>query len=948
RFSSTFQSHVLLYSSNWFTKGLVDYIGEGWDYQDETWLQSIPSEQMLQLAIEGEGKPHKVLRKSLWHFIVHEYSEQKIAEIVYLANISHSIESGIISVLGITLKTLTERWREHVLERSASNANGRTELGHLEKLEEVPIKNQQELMTFAYDPTGKQLAVYLDQGNQHVLSRYDLSTQEWSSLSTSTPGASGTYMYPLAWSKDGNFLATTSFRNGILHLVYHDIRENNSTLVPIEGVLSQVNNLSWSHDGTQLALSGMRSGKTDIFTLKALEPAAVPKALTNDPYDDIEPSWSYDDASIFFSSNRDTIGLTTTVKHWESYKSDYDLFIYPLSEEAKELKQLTKTPTIDEHLPFAPNSFELVYQSDQLGIQNLSKINIFLGETQPLTNLARGIDGLDLHENSLAFSSPFEGKLSLFHLPMSSLTPPERTEPTLLRMEYLIAFNEAERKKQELEILIQQQEAARLELEAKQRLFDSLKQISAEEPPEAPKAPEPTTEEEKPKVRYYIFDEEEDPYEVKAEEEEIFQEIERETASVLKGTFKPEQAPSLSTIKVDKPVAASSRWSADFMDLGVNFDPIARYGVPFGLRYTDQFHHHQLDFNITPYLNLRNGDAQVKYAYLKKKLDLYVQAGYTRRHLQRSSLFFPIDSLIFRYDQVLVDMGVRYPIARNAFVDVEIGGRRIQRRDLKLINPELQDQTDHLARAGVATGFDNTQAREGLPFKGMRGELAANSLYSTSSSDFAFHSVQLDLQRYDQVYNHITLATRLAAGASFGPSQQRFYLGGDMATLGGIALADNSEGDQLRDQVTRVNPDVTTFSFQEFITPARGFWFNSRSGSKYVLLNAELWIPISRMAKRALNSGPLYSLEFIPFMDVGTAWDSGNPFSQKNPTDVQIVTNGTVTVELQTLKSPFLFTFGSGLRTRILGYLLRMDMAFGMEDNTLQSPMLLLSLGKNF
>ena len=80
-------------------------------------INSMEVDDLLEMAFEGNEPIHRLIRKSIWHFITHEYGEQKISEIIYLVNISHSIESGIISVLGINLNTLTARWKEFLTVR---------------------------------------------------------------------------------------------------------------------------------------------------------------------------------------------------------------------------------------------------------------------------------------------------------------------------------------------------------------------------------------------------------------------------------------------------------------------------------------------------------------------------------------------------------------------------------------------------------------------------------------------------------------------------------------------------------------------------------------------------------------------------------------------------------------------------------------------------------------
>ncbi|MEZ4687534.1 MAG: hypothetical protein R3B47_16155 [Bacteroidia bacterium] len=52
--------------------------------------------------------------------------------------------------------------------------------------------------------------------------------------------------------------------------------------------------------------------------------------------------------------------------------------------------------------------------------------------------------------------------------------------------------------------------------------------------------------------------------------------------------------------------------------------------------------------------------------------------------------------------------------------------------------------------------------------------------------------------------------------------------------------------------------------------------------------------------------------------------------------------------ELQTLKSPLSWALGGGIHTEIWSYLLKIDVAWSVDDNTLQSPAVMISLGERF
>ena len=55
-----------------------------------------------------------------------------------------------------------------------------------------------------------------------------------------------------------------------------------------------------------------------------------------------------------------------------------------------------------------------------------------------------------------------------------------------------------------------------------------------------------------------------------------------------------------------------------------------------------------------------------------------------------------------------------------------------------------------------------------------------------------------------------------------------------------------------------------------------------------------------------------------------------------------------VTVQLQTLKSPFLFALGTGVKTHFMNYTIRTDVAWGIDDGTFQSPLIMVALGRAF
>ncbi|RMG29096.1 MAG: hypothetical protein D6730_04490 [Bacteroidetes bacterium] len=932
RLSSVMQSHLLLHNPQWFVEGLAAYIASGWTFEDEMWIQSIRKEDILDLALEGDTHLNEVVRKSIWHYIVYEYGEQKISEIIYLVNIAHSVESGIISVLGITLNTLTDRWREFVIARASRQAEGRMEISQLPELHDVPLRSPDERITaYAYHPATAMLAVYLEKDGQHRLWFYNKDTETYQPTGLSFGVGSIIaerlrFEAPLAWSPDGKTLAAVAYKHPRLQLVYVDVESKKTTALPLGSEVQRINSMSWSHDGARLVFSALVNGQVDLYTTASME--AELEALTQDIYDELDPSWSLNDQFIFFSSNRQT-EQADELPH--SFERDYDLFA--LEHAVNETRQLTQTPAVNERFPYPVDDVRLNYLSDESGIANLYSLHIFDKNSSPVSNLSQSIESLAATADFLTFASPIWGKLQLFIIPnerMKAARPPSKT---LLRLDYNTAYQRKLEERQLANQYAEQEEPAR-----------PAETTPAQEKEQPPKAEE--EEKEKPPVRYYLFDEGTEPYEVRKPEKDAFERL-PEPVSVNNSVFADEPKPLYEDIAVEGSQRAATRWAADYLALNIDYDPVARYGLNLGMGLSDLLNHHRLEVEINPYFNLKNGDARLRYTYMRHRIDAYAEAGFAFRHFRRENFLGGGDSLIFRYNRTYLKAGARYPLTAYLSVGLEGQYHLLERKDLKIIRPVLLNDNDQAVSAHAYALFDNSRQQEGYYYKGMQAMFSLNSYYSLNQSDFAFHTASLNLVHYQELHQRIVLATRLRSAFSFGPESQKqqFYMGGldDWITS---VFFENGIRRPLRSST--LNSGLYPFHFQEFLTPMHGFLFSTREGTKYVLANFEVRFPISRMARRTLQSGGLYNLEIIPFFDAGTVWRRGNPFSQKNPTDTQIVGSPPITVQLQTLKSPFLFGFGTGFRVFLMGYSLRVDAGWGIDDNSLRAPVISTTLSKRF
>jgi hypothetical protein len=187
-------------------------------------------------------------------------------------------------------------------------------------------------------------------------------------------------------------------------------------------------------------------------------------------------------------------------------------------------------------------------------------------------------------------------------------------------------------------------------------------------------------------------------------------------------------------------------------------------------------------------------------------------------------------------------------------------------------------------------------------------------------------------------------ANRASFGTFFGANPQVFRIGG----------MDNWVGQNYTDQQLLPGnerlPDPTTVFNQQFVTNLRGFDLSKRVGRSYVLFNSELRFPIVQyFSRRPIYSGFFRNLEFIGFVDAGTTYTGGNPFSESNSNNtVTFKNNSFFSGTVVNYRNPLLVGYGVGVRTTMLGFYTKFDLAWGEENYVRTGPKPYFTLGHDF
>jgi hypothetical protein len=88
------------------------------------------------------------------------------------------------------------------------------------------------------------------------------------------------------------------------------------------------------------------------------------------------------------------------------------------------------------------------------------------------------------------------------------------------------------------------------------------------------------------------------------------------------------------------------------------------------------------------------------------------------------------------------------------------------------------------------------------------------------------------------------------------------------------------------------------------------------------------------LSTKPIRSDFLNNFQIIGFGDIGTAWNGPSPYSDDNSLNTTYIgaQGNPITVILKNQREPIIGGYGFGLRSRILGYFVRVDWAWGVED----------------
>ncbi|MFM7019392.1 MAG: hypothetical protein ACKOXC_01185 [Aquirufa sp.] len=364
-------------------------------------------------------------------------------------------------------------------------------------------------------------------------------------------------------------------------------------------------------------------------------------------------------------------------------------------------------------------------------------------------------------------------------------------------------------------------------------------------------------------------------------------------------------------------------------------DPIRGLGYSMELKMNDLMENHLLKVGGYLSANIKNIDLWGEYAYLANKVDWIFRVD--RRVLDQET---ETVSQKIRFNRA--ELKGIYPL--NLQSKLSFSGMLTTNRAFDQYNVSTPEIVSTYLGGRLNYTFDNSVYWTENLRTGFR--MFAGAEYQYALNQQSFTRFNLDARHYFKISNSLLLATRLSASHAVGIGAPQTLLGG----MDNWLFID-------REARTKENPLGTNGIAQpnvfmsDFATTLRGFRMNKLSGNSHLLANIELRIPLKSLIGSAYSKSQfMNTFQMVGFFDAGSAWTGANPFARSNGFNTNVYGGNTnpFRATVTDFRNPFLFGYGFGARANIVGYFIKLDYAYGIENDEVKSPMTYLSLGHDF
>jgi len=969
---------ALLNLPEWFLRGLTSYLAKPWDSEMDNTMKDamlLPKKNFAKFNRQRYRDP-VFAGHSMWKYLVDKYEPQAISNILYLTRLTRNFESALEYVTGKRFKEIQKDWFEYYKNKYIREDNFRT-------LPETDLKIKRRIAQYLQpqmrvSPKGDKLAFTTNKNGKYKVWLFDVNTskikkvfkggQKYNQLEIDKS-------FPLiAWLPGGDKLAYLFEKKGVVRLNIEDLvtkKSENFKFLKFD----KITGIDFAENSKTIVLSAIRKGQSDIFMYDLNTKRE--RQLTFDFYDDKNPRFADYSSKILFSSNRLSDSLGASVSSLLDENNNFDVFVYDLETNSQKLKRLTLSPGINETNPSQFNRKYYSYLTDYNGIVNryASRVEEQYDYTQLVINY---LDSLNKESDTLRYKDDPDWGASTDESVRKKITTDfkiaKSIDTTVFYKDVVFTYPLTNYKRNILahDVAAQTQMVFDLVFEKnKYRIISSPVSKSVESDSKTIETNPTMYRLNSGLVRKAFVSGPavltnglvEDTASVVAKIDSV-KKIDSSayffiTDFTPSGFARPGNIyvpKTVSVVQIKKPfkLAAPRFYNTTYFAdevvtqidnsiINTYYQPISPvaaqmfnpgFNAMFKVGMIDLFEDYRFTGGVRLSVDLSGFDYFLSFETLKKRLDhkfIFYRQNRTGGSTEQLSLKNQSHEL--RYI-------IKFPFDPVNSIRLNIFGR--QDRDIirttNIVTATIPDRVTNWTGAKLEYIFDNTIPKGLNLDNGTKFKLFFEKYINIDDNSVKLNALGFDFRHYEKIHRQIVFANRFSANTSFGSAKVVYYLGG------------------VENWMTpSFNNDFITSSDQNFVFQAlacnmRGFIQNIRNGNSFAVLNSELRIPIFQYAfNRPLRSNFLNNLQLMPFFDLGTAWMGSNPYSDDNTFNQKIIEQGAVKAKVINVRDPIVAGYGAGIRSKLFGYFIRFDVAWGIQDGERnKDEVYYLSLGLDF
>lgn len=927
-----FQSALMMNLSEWFVAGASEYVARGWTSEMDDYIREIVRTKRVNKIFKLTGKEAAMVGQSFWNFIAERYGKSSISNILNYTRITRKEEQSVLITLGVSYRQVLKEWEQYYSDMQAQVSKSYESPSDSTKIR-LRHNRTTQFTTLKISPDGKYIAYAENDRGRYIVKVRSLQNGKETTIirhGSKVISQEVDYRLPIIGWSDASTLGVIAVRNGEYTFWLYDM--NTRTKLPRElDKFNNVRSISFSSNGRLAVLSADYEGKNDLYLISSRRDRI--RRLTNDAYDDLDPSFIPNTNKIVFSSNRTSDSLNTKTKTPLGTLTDnYSLFVFDLDTTKVRAQRLTNTLSKD-FAPIALNSSIFYYLSDQRGIVNLFRFDRSTGIYTQVSNFSTGIREYDLNTAYNTFAMVTHRKMEdEIHVSRSFNPSRQIFTPATRRREL-----------QQARVIREKRKPAEQKPMSIRDLIDARMKASQED--SLPPAPDSTgvahaaqppadTVNTRPasiiNTDNYVF-----------EDEAVKQTQPSET-------FLNRYMKARERTKVMGPFPYESRFSADNLVTGVVVDPLRGFGLSFSQQMNDMLENYRFLGGIMTSINLQNGDFYAEAQYLPKLIDFSVR--FDRRGIRKETF---VNDIAYKYSLNKVEFGASLPVSERLRLSAKPFGAftrsiNLGRSSVNTKEPSPVPVTNFYAGFKSELVYDNSIATGMNIQEGTRAKIAYTHYQGLNGSQNSFSQVSADVRHYQEIYKNIIFAVRGFAGSFYGRSPKQYLLGGmdnwlfnDSKYTGVTAT-----GERNPLGIDSLNENIL---FAEFATNLRGFDYATLFGNNVMLMNAELRIPLVQVLSTApITSTFLRHLQVVGFYDIGTSWSGKSPFSREGSVNYEEIQRGPFLVRVKNYLNPWLYSYGVGMRSTVLGYYVKVDVAWPVKNYEVGNPAWFITLGFDF